>query len=77
MVQKTNINTIKQSKTERIRKNEKNSKAEFRKEDMQGERDKDARMSKHLGSQMLPTVMYFTDFSRIILLSAMVENKIQ
>lgn len=27
--------------------------------------------------QMLPMVMYFTDLSRIILLSAMVENKIQ
>lgn len=46
---------------------------------MQGERDRGARMSKQLGQrhQMLPMVMYFTDLSRIILLSAMVENKIQ
>lgn len=59
------------------RAKEKSFKTEFQKEKMQGERDRDARMSKKLGQrrQMLLTAMYFSDLSRITLLSTMVENK--
>lgn len=57
---------------------EKSFKTEFQKAEMQWERDSDARVSNKLGQrcQMPLTMMYFTDLSRITLLSAIVENKL-
>lgn len=77
MVQKTNININKARLKVERRAKEQSFKIEFKEEEMQGERDRDARMSKKVGQrcQVLLTVMYFTDLSRITLLSAMVENK--
>lgn len=77
MVQKTNINVNKARLELERRAKEQSFKTEFKEEEMQGERDRDARMSKKVGqrSQVLLTMMYFTDLSRITLLSAMVENK--